>query len=396
MKFSHTDPKELPPQVDILFMGRRRVTRKFTLGANNSIGDAIYKAYGAADPAEITSATTGFANLRLVQQVVQPSQNPMVPSTLVQVFETLTDELSQEVSDNIDYDLNGLKRTTRQLIGSNAADTSAFVLGSQTFGTSPVQYLANVKIDANEAFTRVNAIYLQAGVTNRSSRLLDGGLKEVTVHSFHTINAASPGIIVNQTEENELGYPIWSSTTLQKYDGTDPAVGTAESHGVLMNFQYPGVASFLFGPRGTYAGLTYWIGDVSLSPPIEALVQSTVSVSYTTSTSIPTLSPALWNPTSWATLYSYWVSSGIEPTSKYEGLRGYRVGAVSTMSYAPIYDKASFFGRYVYGLAEATLSGGPPNPSGNSYTLSYVIAPAFIGTDGTRYYRHTQVVAAIP
>lgn len=287
-KFSHTDPKELPPEVDILFMGRRRVTRKFVLGSNNSVGDAIYKAYGDADPAEITTATTGFANLRLVQQKVLPSVNPLVPSTLIQVFETLTDELSMEVSDNIDYDLNGLKRTTRQLIGSNAADYSDFVVGIQTFGTTPIQYLANVKIDANEAFTRVNAIYLQAGVL--SKRRNPGsiiGTVENTWLTWHVdptdaaamtaagAGAALIGAVIADSTENVQGFNVLQTTVLS---GTIEGVKT--SYADVQEVTTPGTVS-LVTDTVTVGGASGTIAVINHVPPRQKLVNTTVQVEIT-------------------------------------------------------------------------------------------------------------------
>ena len=287
-KFSHTDPRELPPEVDILFMGRRRVIRRFTLGSNNSIGDAIYKAYGDGDPAEITSATTGFANLRLVQQKVQPSVNPLVPSTLVQVFETITDELSMEVSDTIDYDLNGLKRTTRQLIGSKDADTSAFVLGSQTYGTSPVQYLANVKIDKNEAFTRVNAIYLQAGVI--SKRRQPGSILGTTENTWVTwhvnptdavamaaagAGAALSGEVIADSTENVQGFNVLQTTTLS---GTITGVKT--TYADVQEVTIPGTVA-LSTDTITVGDATGSVAVINHVPPRQKTITVTVQVEIT-------------------------------------------------------------------------------------------------------------------
>jgi hypothetical protein len=42
------------------------------------------------------------------------------------------------------------------------------------------------------------------------------------------------------------------------------------------------------------------------------------------------------------------------------------------------------------------VSGGPPDPVGNNYTLSYNIAHAFSDIDGTPYYKHTEVISTIP
>jgi hypothetical protein len=58
----------------------------------------------------------------------------------------------------------------------------------------------------------------------------------------------------------------------------------------------------------------------------------------------------------------------------------------------------SIFGHQVYGgtLATITVTGGPSDPGGNSYTLSAEIVPAFTAYDGTKWFRRTDVTATIP
>lgn len=235
-KFDHTSPQELPPEIDILYLSRRRVTRRFTLGTNNSVADAIYRAYGASDPAAITSATTGFANLRLIQQKVQPSVDPSRPSVLVQVFETLTTELSLEASDIVDFDLNGLKRVTRQLIGSKDASTSAFVVGTQTYVEGgPTLYLAQVKIDKNEAFTRVNAVYLEAGViSDETSESNNGALTVRSITAWKTIPSTPSGfVIVGTAVQNGLGFPT-NSYRFARGTGVVATENSEDSAGALL------------------------------------------------------------------------------------------------------------------------------------------------------------------
>lgn len=281
-KFDHTNPQELPPEVDILFMGRRRVTRKFLLGANNSIVDAVYASYGEADPAVITSATTGYANLRLIQQKVLPSVKAGVPSTLIQVFETITDALAPETTDVIDFELNGLKRTTRQLIGSTAADISSFVVGTQSYGSAPVQYLASVKIEQTEAFTRVNAVYLQAGVLSKSR---SAGEITGTISNSWTVWYSDPlplmtaalGTVVPTADrtENVQGYPVRTVTALS---GT--ITGLKTSYKTVSEVRTPGVITPLTQTSAITTGNT--VAYLQVVPPRTKTIPVTVEVSITT------------------------------------------------------------------------------------------------------------------
>jgi len=58
----------------------------------------------------------------------------------------------------------------------------------------------------------------------------------------------------------------------------------------------------------------------------------------------------------------------------------------------------SVFGDRVFASTsfEIILSGGPSDPSGTNKTLSIEQVPAFTKTDGTQYYRVTEVYATIP
>jgi len=289
MSFEHVCSQELPPEVDILFNGRRRVTRRFELGKNGNIDDAIFAAYGDADPATITSCTTGYAGLKLISQKVLPSQNPLKPSVLAQVFETLSDTLVSETDDDIDYDLNGLKRTTRHLIALPGVDLTAFIVGTQTFGTSPVQYLANLKVEQNDALTRVTAVYLQAGVVskNRSPGEIIGTVANTwntwrvdptDAAAMSAAGAGAPlaGVVISDGIENVQGYNLRSVTTLS---GTITGVKTTYTDPVQVKI--PGVVTLTTRAVsiGSESGT---VAVASIVPPRVKTVAATVTVEITT------------------------------------------------------------------------------------------------------------------
>lgn len=392
MSFAHPNGSQTTfPEITGLYNGRWRVVRRIEVRNQAQIVAAIFPNEASADPAPTTPATDIFENLRLIDRRCIPGDKD---GFVTLTYETLTDTFVDELPPRDDRELNGLLRTRVTLIALPGTDTSDFVVGVQEYGGD--QILASVSIDANDAFTRILAEYLQPGIVSRDERLIDGGLKEITIRSFYLPNEASPGIIVRQTQENVNGYPIWVSTTLQKADGTSPtSAGAAETYGTQVTFTKPGVATLYELVIGSY-----YIGDIKISPPIELIVEGTTITTYSSTATIPAYTPALWNPDSWAELFAYWVTRDLEPTTKSQGLRGYRVGDVDELTYTDTYAKASFFGEFIYaaggGFGTATLTGGPEDPSGNSYTLSYKVDPAFVGIDGTQYYRRTQVTATIP
>ena len=395
-KFDHTSPQELAPEVDILFMGRRRVTRKFVLGENNSIVDAIYSAYGDADPAELTSAFTGYANLRLVQQKVLPSAKAGLPSTLIQVFETIADSLAPETSDLIDFELNGLKRTTRQLIGSTAADISAFVVGTQSYGTSPVQYLASVKIEQTEAFTRVNAVYLQAGITDAEKKSdSDAGLLYVTFRSWHTkviptclkggsalnddptiaFQGGAAAQIYRDRIENVKGFRTYTVTVMMKIDGSALAVGSDQlvnSYDKYIAFTRPGVLSI----DTSSANAKGWgfVGEPGAEKAPLALVQEYLS---TVSTLDASFAPFM--VTHWASAFLSYIQDG-EAGTVSKSAHGYLGGASGAGTGNPTYSYSISSSPTIAAfLAQTNVVAASSN------------GPAFVTDEGVRWYKKTRI-----
>lgn len=159
MSFEKTCHLELEPKVEILLNGRRRVTRRFRLGKNNNIDDVIFAAYGDADPGEVTSCTTGYANLKLVAQQLEPTREGQA-SVLVQVFETLTSTLVDEVAPVKVTDENGRTGWQRTLVGLPAASMAGFVVGTSVYGGTNV--LNRIEESTDDAIRRVRLFYVEA------------------------------------------------------------------------------------------------------------------------------------------------------------------------------------------------------------------------------------------
>lgn len=297
-QFKHVCATELPVEVDILFNGRRRVTRRFELVKDGNIDDVIFAAYGDADPGEITSCTTGYANLRLISQKVQPVQNPKAPSLLIQVFETLTSTLVAETDDLIDYDLNGLKRTTRQLIALPGVDLSDYIVGTQQFGSSPVQYLATLKAEQNDAFTKVTAVYLQEGVISktRSPGEIIGTVNNTwqtwrvdptnpTAMTAAGAGAPLTGTVISDGTENVQGFNFRTVTAL-----TGSIAGVKTTYTDVAEVKVPGIVT-LTTRTVSIGGESGTVAVAAIVPPRVKTVATTVTVEITTTppNSVPQL-----------------------------------------------------------------------------------------------------------
>lgn len=222
------------------------------------------------------------------------------------------------------------------------------------------------------------------------------GLREVTNIALGTRSAPS-GIVTRDDYRNDDGHIVYTVTSKQTASGgSDP---TAATYSVerYVPFLYPGRAKAY---DDTYEYFT--LLDVYKSPPIQAQVRATVTISYQTSDELGSITD-YWNPTEWAVLRASWTGFGYNPYNQIEALSGYRsvddtpVDATCS-AFAPI--DLTIMGNPVYGgtTAQVQVTGGPEDPGGNTYTLHAELddQPAFFSTSGTPYYRKTVISATIP
>jgi hypothetical protein len=247
------------------------------------------------------------------------------------------------------------------------------------------------------------------GVIEKRIQPREGGLRIetwVSIGQSYDASFMTPvGVLAAKDSDDIDGITRWTVTCFQKNDGNDPTTGTALSYTTKRSFTYPGRAK----AYGTSISVGY-LGvktnyDVFKSPPVQALVDATISISYQTSTTIGALTYSLWNPTDWATIRSWYLMWNAAPGAIVDSLPNYRAeGGYSVVSFngGVTGYQESAFGNRVYGYGSGTpyfieVTGGPSAPDGNTYTIETpTIEPAFIDYDGTQYYRKTIVTSTIP
>ena len=171
------------------------------------------------------------------------------------------------------------------------------------------------------------------------------------------------------------------------------------SYGDKEEFMYPGRAEV----RTTTLDLQKAF-DVYRSPPVRVLIDVTVHISYQASNTIGTLPDDLWNPTAWASIVAKfratdgWARFISEPLPNYRSVDDTPVAFDGGLATAEL---QTCLGEKTIPAASGTpyslaVIGGPEEPDGNTYTLGVKLVPAFLGFDGTQYYRLTRIVATIP
>ena len=332
--------------------------------------------------------------------------------------------------DVIDYDINGLMRLSR----TQRRVSSAPAIYGQEVGVSYITvgsknlYLAKFQ-STKSTLIEENYVWMEPGIVDETKRSIDDGLIQIDRLSFKNENAPSVGVVVSKKKQNYNGYPVWSTTTIQLKDGTDPTSKVASEYSTFVPFTYPGIADATeelvsSGPLEFSKTFTTTAYDVKLQPPTTADIEATITISYQTSNLIGVLGLPLWSPKKWASIESSWSwvldqSFSLEATditsgttrigSKYQGLPSYRVGDEASVTYSGQDGTsnafATFFGQTVVPLIAGNwkasgainIIGGPENPEGNSYIIRQpTIEEAFSDIDGTQYYRKIIVSATIP
>jgi len=224
-------------------------------------------------------------------------------------------------------------------------------------------------------------------------------LQDVTYVSLGTlVTPPGTGPVIKTEAIRENGVTKYSITVRQGVGSVDPTAVTSVST-KYANFRYPGRAGpYVNSSVGGWGGVL----DVFLSPPIDVLIPHTITVTYQATNSIGSIG-TLWQPKSWATLVATWTGLGDYPQSKIEGLREYRAypgspAGVSMTAGSLDTNGGTCMGQTMFGGSSAniTVSGGPPDPYGHTWTVEASLEPVFQDENGTQWYRKTVVTVTPP
>lgn len=412
------------PSVEQLQNGRYKLT--VTCSTMNSREDwysankaRIFPDFGSLQSAEMSidglAPRTGeaYADMRLtqVESGNRSGMGQVGDYNVSLTYETLGSLFVQVKDDNTDYELNGLRRVTRTSIAEAGTDYD------KTVGTSYIDhqiddetavrcFLASYDIDDTDSFRRVQEVWLEAGTLNVQRRSESEGVYRVTT-TFLGVEGSVVGPIVARVEDDFEGLKTITVVSMQDASGASLVAVASQpvaSHSTLSEFSYPGVVTIssetLSGTGNTFS---FRARDFSLKPPVVSRVPATIKVSFKTTSAISyTASGGLWNPTTWAEGSSKGIAWQYLPFSIARGFRGYRINPNATNSYSgygsATNSKDMISGKRIFANTTYSIqvSGGPPNPVGNQYTLDYSVSLAFEDVNGVPYYKHKEIVSTIP
>lgn len=346
------------PEITKLPNDRIRVVRRFQKFTREDIDNvnlgSLMGDFGDLDTTGEQVTNQGYTNCRLISVEVDNRFNALGNAdnaVLVKTYETITDTFVQIEEDEIDSELNGLRRVTRESIATVDTDYDGDV------GVTTIQhrvndeaqitlYLASFDIEDTEAYRKVTEVYIQAGELARDERPIGEGVLQTTIETLvEEPTIADGNYVISKDITNFDGIRTFSTSFISKKDGTtltesDGGEKLAISYQQLVPFIFPGVID-LKNIRGHVFPAT--------RAPVESTVKADVQVFYQrdneivegdfTKTVDSVQSLGLWNPDEWATkeatIDSYWDSSNqrVEPAYfNVDSLRGYRTGNKFTIS----------------------------------------------------------------
>ena len=360
-----------------------------------------------------------YANMRCVES--EYNYIPSIGEKRVQVaYETLTTSWVLEKDEDTDYELNGLKRISRQYVAlPDTAYTN--VVGTATITSdSTTLYLASYKIVETDAKWTLQEVWLEAGVLRVTEKNEAEGVKSVTT-TFLVTEGNTVGPIVDKDTSNFEGLQTIVVKTLQDKDGN--ALGANGTTPVsqfdqYVDFRYPGEVSIAADSDtigavspGTY--ISYWY---SLVPPVTAQIKAKIYVFFQSSDEITDSdlvydgALGLWNPTSWAKgiidgLGTDFNISSVKPIAQDTVFSEYTAVTGGANIRSGIGDYADGFGAFLVegnyicpgATWSITVSGGPDRPDGKKYVLEApTLTPAFDDVDGNQVWKKVIIVATIP
>lgn len=414
------------PEIEKLYNDRIRVTRRFHVSNERDLYDdtletEAFEAFNELDgeqygtSAAETRPERAFDDCRLVdQQVIYLPQQER--ELLQKVYETLTDTFVEEVPEQIDFEMNGLRRVTRVLIANPGTDYTKKVntssishqLDSETAITLK---LAKVKIlNDNERFRRVEEEWLEEGLVSQiTSTQYDQLIVKQEQWFGPETDPSKP--IISKNEDNVNGYPVTNITYIDS--GLDTQIsfneiirvvepGTVEIKTKSFSTTNPYVATTVNGDGA--GGFTIDIttnvtetktGDVlylETKPPTQTSKKATVKVKITDT-------PTTDSPVA----YVYGEFSASVTEIQYNRSQDSISAKVknSTIPQVEVLSPNEATGRISHTLASAseTLSftdityileqkGTKPNLTG---LFRVDVDPIFKDISGTQYYREVRV-----
>lgn len=310
-----------------------------------------------------------------------------------------SDSYSEVVGDGLVEDIVETKYNGKLILYRRVSLGTIPTAPAATIGGTVV--LVSTSVRQEEGYTLYDYQWAEGnGLISERIDMKESGLRVQTYVSLG-IKSTPDGVVTSDDVDQVDGVARYTVSAVQSLTGGSPT-GSPYSFEKYVQFLYPGRAMAYSKAVTVSGGGTATLLNVFESPPIETEVLATISISYQTSNTLGSVPYTKWQPKEWATARANWIGYNNVANSQVTGLRGFRSVSETPVTYTqPIIASGtggSINGKGIYGgtTAELDVTGGPPDPGGNTYVLDANLDPAFTSTAGVVYYRKTVVYATIP
>ena len=392
----------------------------------------IFPDFGSLESAEMSidglAPRTGeaYTDMRLTE-VESGNRSPRDGSDYIVIltYETLGSAFVQVKDDTIILQENGLRTVNRTSIAqagtdipTDDKDIGVDYIDHQIDAETAVRcFLSSYKVDDTDSYREFERTYIQAGTLSVSeSNESEGVIKVIT--TFLVTEGTTVGPVIARSTGEFAGLKTISVTTLQDSAGQSIVHGgtnTVNQYDRMADFTYPGILS-INGDSITDNSYVTRLYNFNLEPPVQAKIQSRVSVIFQTSADIVAsdftfddgdaggAATELWNPKEWASTYVSGIAFNYSPFSETKGLRGYRIntnmdGVISfdsgagNISYSHLGVNVFTFRSPLYleklinttpGSRSASINGISSNPSG-----SVLVTGSLVLVNGKKLFSET-------
>lgn len=426
--------------------GRIRLTRWRAISVGRSAATDMFEAFGTVDPAAAAGVAGGTDKvMRLINQMIGDLEGEPV---LIQIYEEIPETAEIQVGNNTRVKLeDGREAIEAEFLQFSTGTYAPGTVGTTTAPGDASAFMQRAEQSNDGTLRRIKRTYVYAGIIATSESRQQGstltiktitsvktvpatpsgytliglpvqnpnglptytytfakgeglaavsiisrqdGLREVTYISLGTRQVPA-GVITRDDNREADGYVIYTVGCMQAADGSDPA-GATISLERYIPFMYPGRAKAY---TEDYDGKTFL--SCFESPPVPTEVKGTIAISYTTTSTLGTITN-YWNPSEWATIKKQWVGAYGRSATETRALPGYRSMNQAAVTVTGDGFDSAIDGGIIYAgtTARIVVTGGPADPGGTTKTLHAELELAFTSTTGTKYFRKTLITAAIP
>jgi len=307
-------------------------------------------------------------------------------------YETLTSSWVQEKDDTIDYDLNGLKRVSRQSVALPDTAYTKVVGTTSMDSNGTTVYLAKYQIDETDAKWTLPDTWLEAGILRESTVGVGDGLVKKSATYLKTEPAVPVNHVVTSREVGD--YEGLQTITIGYMELPDDGQGGNNyTYKTTDQFTVPGIVDY---KKFTDAINTFnYVLDVS--PEIPTTIDLNVNVEYTsdgTSDIGSYYQPTFWTKVtiSGSTLYNKAFAKTAYYVNHIAGSTGVIVDTNTTVEIDAIQGNRLYQGT----VGRMEIDGPTEDIAGTDQILSITRENAFTEIDGTNYYKVTTVTGTIP